>query len=42
MIQESGHDVSLDLWSLGILIYELLSGKAPFTPKNTKASLKEK
>ena len=32
MIEESGHDVSLDYWSLGVLTYELLTGKAPFTP----------
>jgi Serine/threonine protein kinase len=35
MIQESGHDVSLDYWSLGVLIFELLTGKAPFTPPPT-------
>lgn len=32
MISESGHDVTLDYWSLGVLAFELLSGKAPFTP----------
>lgn len=35
MIEESGHDVSLDYWSLGVLVYELLTGKAPFTPPPT-------
>ena len=32
MILESGHDSALDIWCLGVLIYEMLAGKAPFTP----------
>jgi serine/threonine protein kinase len=32
MILKSGHDETLDYWCLGALIYELLSGIAPFTP----------
>ena len=32
MIQELGHTEKLDIWTLGILMYELLAGKAPFTP----------
>mmetsp|Transcript_33379 Transcript_33379/g.30346 ORF Transcript_33379/g.30346 Transcript_33379/m.30346 type:complete len:131 (-) Transcript_33379:1286-1678(-) len=35
MISESGHDVTLDYWSLGVLAFELLSGKAPFTPPSS-------
>ena len=34
MILESGHDSALDIWCIGVLIYEMLSGKAPFTPSN--------
>ena len=32
MILEQGHDEKLDYWTLGVLIFELLTGKAPFTP----------
>ena len=32
MISEAGHDKMLDIWSLGVLIFELLTGKAPFAP----------
>jgi serine/threonine protein kinase len=37
MIDKSGHDDKLDIWCLGVLAYELLTGKTPFvvsTPKN--------
>lgn len=36
MIQETGHSEKLDIWTLGILMYELLQGKAPFTPTGGK------
>ena len=26
----SGHDINVDWWALGVLVFELLAGKAPF------------
>lgn len=34
MIQQSGHDFSVDWWALGILIYEMRIGVTPFFNKN--------
>lgn len=45
MILGKGHNEKLDIWTIGILCYELLNGCAPFTPKpkagNQKNAKKE-
>jgi serine/threonine protein kinase len=33
MLENKPHDDTLDVWSLGILLFELLHGFAPFTGK---------
>jgi len=32
MILGTGHDESLDVWGIGVLMYELLHGEPPFSP----------
>lgn len=34
MIKGGEHDEGVDIWAVGVLAYELLAGKAPFTPKD--------
>lgn len=37
MITGSGHNEKLDIWTIGVLMYEMLTGKPPFSaPKGVK------
>lgn len=38
IIQGLDHDDSVDLWCIGVLIFELLFGFAPFSPKSASPS----
>ena len=38
MIVGSGHNEKLDMWTVGVLMFELLHGKPPFTPKSKKSN----
>ncbi|EGR28467.1 protein kinase domain protein [Ichthyophthirius multifiliis] len=38
MVEGKQYDFSVDIWSVGILVYELIFGNAPFTGKNHDAT----
>lgn len=35
MVLEKSHTEKLDVWTCGVLLFELVSGRAPFTPSST-------
>lgn len=41
MLMEKGHNEKLDVWCLGVLLYEIMAGKAPFTPSTEGKNKKE-
>jgi serine/threonine protein kinase len=34
MVRKQGHDTGVDIWSIGVLLFELIAGYAPFTGAN--------
>ena len=38
---EGGHDMAVDWWSLGVLLFELLTCESPFAPSGEDNSQKE-
>ena len=41
MFERMGHDYRVDIWSVGVLCYELCSGKAPFESENARETMKK-
>jgi len=38
MIQGTGHDESVDMWNMGVLLYELVTGQSPFGSTTKEAT----
>jgi hypothetical protein len=41
MIRGKGHSFSVDVWALGVLLYEMIHGVAPWTAKRDKAKTEQ-
>lgn len=40
MVEDKPYDNSVDVWSVGVLTYELIVGHAPFAAKNQEDTLR--
>ena len=41
ILTRSGHGKAVDWWSLGALMYDMLSGSPPFTAENRKKTIEK-
>ena len=41
MFNRKGHDYRVDVWSVGVLAYELCTGKPPFEGESMKETMKK-
>jgi serine/threonine protein kinase len=40
IIKKEGHGKGVDWWSLGAIVFEMLTGRRPYTEKNTRFLMK--
>lgn len=41
MLLKRGHDEKLDVWTIGVIVYEMCTGKTPFSSKEFQLNSKE-
>lgn len=41
MLLKKGHDEKLDVWTIGVIFYELCTGKTPFSPEGLEPNSKQ-